>query len=71
MEKVLNLKMPGVQELGREELKEVEGGSLWILLGLAATALATHVAWEFATNSNAHYKAFNEGREMYVSSYTK
>ena len=26
MEKVLDLKMPGVQELGREELMEVDGG---------------------------------------------
>jgi len=27
MEKVLDLKMPGVQELGREELRDVDGGS--------------------------------------------
>ena len=26
MEKVLDLKMPEVQELGREELKEIDGG---------------------------------------------
>ena len=30
MEKVLDLRMPGVQELGREELKEVDGGFVWI-----------------------------------------
>ena len=28
MEKVLDLKMLGVQELGREELREVDGGSI-------------------------------------------
>ena len=27
MEKTLDLKMPGVMELGREELKEVDGGA--------------------------------------------
>ncbi len=32
MEKVLDLKMPGVQVLGKEELKEVEGGKLHTLL---------------------------------------
>ena len=41
MEKVLNLKMPGVQEMGRKELKEVDGGNIlwyvvkWVLLGIA------------------------------------
>ena len=37
MEKVLDLKMPGVQELGREELREVEGGSLFGFLVAVAT----------------------------------
>ncbi|MCK5538550.1 MAG: hypothetical protein KAI79_17120 [Bacteroidales bacterium] len=32
MENVLDLKMPGVQELGREELREVDGGFLCILI---------------------------------------
>lgn len=34
MEKVLDLKMPGVQELGKEELKEVDGGFWKELAGL-------------------------------------
>jgi len=29
MEKTVNLKLPGAMELGREELKEVEGGDLF------------------------------------------
>ena len=60
--------MPGVQELGREELVEVDGGSFWILLSIAATA-AVYLAKEFAFNPTSHYEAFNEGREMYVSPY--
>ncbi len=30
MEKTLDLNLPGVMELGREELKEVDGGTPWI-----------------------------------------
>ncbi len=29
MKKTLDLKMPGVMELGKEELREVEGGNPW------------------------------------------
>jgi len=29
MEKLLDLKMPGVMELGKKELREVEGGNPW------------------------------------------
>ena len=39
MEKVLDLKMPSVQELGREELREVEGGN-----PLSAIAAAIAIA---------------------------
>lgn len=31
MEKVLDLKMPGVQELGLEELRKVDGGIWWLI----------------------------------------
>ena len=40
MEKTLDLKMPGVQEMGREELMEVEGGSL---LGLFAAVVTVAI----------------------------
>ena len=45
MEKTLDLKMPGVQELGREELREVDGGELtatqeiWLERGIAFVLL--------------------------------
>jgi hypothetical protein len=44
MEKTLNLKMPGVMELGKEEMKEVEGGdpSGGLLLGISAALLAIY-----------------------------
>ncbi|NOR73543.1 MAG: hypothetical protein GQ525_00125 [Draconibacterium sp.] len=49
MEKVLDLKMPGVQELGREELREVEGGFIGALaLGLCAMAFAYQVGKDAA-----------------------
>jgi len=41
MEKSLDLKMPGVMELGREEMKEVDGGSevpWWFYLMAPGTA---------------------------------
>ncbi len=36
MEKKLDVKMPGVTELGKEELIEVEGGGIWVVLAAAA-----------------------------------
>ncbi len=44
MEKVLDLKMPGVQELGREELREVDGGIFGIDDFLVGVAIAAVVA---------------------------
>jgi hypothetical protein len=39
MEKSLDLSLPGVMELGREELKSVDGGWLWFVVGLGTTIL--------------------------------
>ena len=41
MEKVLDLKMPGVQELELEELREVEGGFVLGIIIWAAGSLAS------------------------------
>ncbi len=65
MEKVLDLKMPGVQVLGRKELKEVDGGFIWAIIELIVGAYLTDVA----LNPSAHAKAFKEGQDMYVSPY--
>ncbi|MCD4697280.1 MAG: hypothetical protein K8S16_13670 [Bacteroidales bacterium] len=64
MEKNYYLKMPGVQELGKEELKKVDGGWLWAL-GLAAT----YIIVEAALNPEASTEAFNEGREMFKEKF--
>ena len=49
MEKVLDLKMPGVQELGRKELKEVDGGFIGALaFGLGVMAFAYQVGKDAA-----------------------
>lgn len=59
MGKVLDLKMPGVQELGREELKEVDGGigALAALVGGIAFLYLVDVA----SNLEDHIEAFKEG----------
>ncbi len=67
MEKVLNLKMPGVQELGREELKEVDGGFIWAI-AIIKLIVGTYLT-DVALNPSAHVKAFKEGQDMYVSPY--
>jgi hypothetical protein len=49
MEKTLDLKMPGVMELGREELREMEGGSIASVLksfGKKITPIAIGI-WVF------------------------
>jgi hypothetical protein len=48
MEKTLDLKMPGVIELGREELKEVGGGEpvTLLVLGGAAAIVGLAVGWK-------------------------
>jgi hypothetical protein len=62
MEKELELKMPGVVELGREELKKVEGGGL--LWDAAAALFFSYILLEAALNPQAHIEAFKEGREI-------
>jgi len=61
MEKTLDLKMSGVVELGREELKKVEGGGLLLV---AAGLFFSYVLLEAALNPQAHIEAFKEGREI-------
>ncbi|MCK5730943.1 MAG: hypothetical protein KAH68_07705 [Draconibacterium sp.] len=50
MENVLDLKMPGVQELGKEELKDVDGGVFGIddlLLAVAGAVIYEIITdWE-------------------------
>jgi len=59
MKKVLVLKMPGVVELGREELKKVEGG--WFLYFLAGAigggVVYDALKWAYkeSLNSGYHY----------------
>jgi hypothetical protein len=63
MENLLDLKMPRVMELGREELKENEGGS--ILGGIAAllgTGLLVSATWEVIRDGSAQcWEDFKEG----------
>lgn len=60
MKKTLDLKMSGIVELDREELKEVEGGLILIAAGL----LFSYILLEAALNPRAHIEAFNQGREI-------
>ncbi len=46
MENVLDLKMPGVQELEQDELREVNGGNPMIALGGIATVIGIAVGWK-------------------------
>ena len=46
MEKTLDLKMPGVMELGREELREFNGGNLFPVIGAIAAATAITLGWK-------------------------
>ena len=39
MEKVLDLKVPGVTELSKKELKEVDGGTPWHVFAMAVVAI--------------------------------
>ncbi|MCK5730946.1 MAG: hypothetical protein KAH68_07720 [Draconibacterium sp.] len=65
MEKTLDLKIPGVQELGKEELRGADGGG--ILLGIATLlggALLAGATWEIITSSSAEcWEDFTEGYE--------
>lgn len=65
MENVVDLKMPGVMELGREDLKEVDGGGFLAVVGavgmFVAGAFVGAALVELATTSwdecVADYKA--------------
>lgn len=59
MEKTLDLKMPGVQELGKDELKKVDGG--WIrLLIVYLAGLAQELVFEgFEQCKNDFNKGFD------------
>ncbi len=57
MKETLDLKLPGVMELGMEELKKVDGGWVWpvvkwVLLG---------IAWETINNPKEAAESFKEG----------
>jgi hypothetical protein len=53
MEKSLDLKMPGVTELGREELKSVDGGFFEVEMTIIAVEVS--LAW------NAFWDGVSEG----------
>jgi len=47
MEKTVNLNLPGVIELGREELKKNNGGSILLFLGIVATVISIGAAVDY------------------------
>lgn len=57
MKKELVLNQPGVMELGKEELKEIDGG--WI----------QSIILIFSQDIDALIDAFNEGRALYRDSH--
>ena len=62
MENVLDLKMPGVQDLGREELREVEGGFLWGIPALLGAGLLVALTWEVIIDGTEQcWEDFKEG----------
>lgn len=62
MEKTLDNKMAGVKEIGKVELKSVNGGGILLAAG---AFLFTYVALEAALNPSAHIKAFKEGQARF------
>lgn len=49
MEKTVDLKMPGIVELGREELKETDGGTpFFAVIGVVASIIAVGAAIDYA-----------------------
>jgi lactobin A/cerein 7B family class IIb bacteriocin len=63
MEKVLDLKMSGVMELGKEELQEVEGGgTLAAVAGFVGAALLGAATVELLVDGSAQcWEDFKEG----------
>jgi lactobin A/cerein 7B family class IIb bacteriocin len=63
MEKVLDLKMSGVMELGKEELQEVEGGGiLAAVAGFVGAALLGAATVELLVDGSAQcWEDFKEG----------
>ena len=59
MEKTLDLKMPGVIELGKEELQEVDGGGI---LGRTLGTLVGSLLYQVQIAGNYYYQ---DGNYMY------
>lgn len=58
MEKTLDLKLPGVTGLGREEMKEVEGG--WVGAAVFAAAVMLGAMINDAQNNPDDYNSARE-----------